>query len=65
MPPMRWRQSDRDAIGELGLRAKLARGTYHFQRLEVEPALAAYTAAEAMQRSVRPDDLPLQAPDDR
>jgi eukaryotic-like serine/threonine-protein kinase len=51
----------RDAIGELGLRAKLARGAYHFQRLEVEPALAAYTAAEAMQRSVRPDDLPLQA----
>jgi non-specific serine/threonine protein kinase len=50
-----------DAISELGLRAKLARGTYHFQRLEVEPARAAYAAAEAMQRAVRPDDVPLAA----
>lgn len=51
----------RDSLGELGLRAKLARGTYHFQRLEVQPALQAYTAAEAMQRVVQPDDVPLAA----
>lgn len=51
----------RDGLGELGLRAKLARGAYHFQRLEVQPALAAYTAAEAMQRVVQPDDVALAA----
>ncbi|MBX3637602.1 MAG: tetratricopeptide repeat protein, partial [Rubrivivax sp.] len=51
----------RDGLGELGLRAKLARGAYHFQRLEVQPALQAYTAAEAMQRAVQPDDVPLAA----
>jgi eukaryotic-like serine/threonine-protein kinase len=51
----------RDAIGELGLRAKLARGSYHFQRLEVQPALQAYLAAEAMQRVVQPADIPLAA----
>jgi len=51
----------RDSPGELGLRAKLARGTYHFQRLEVQPALQAYTAAQAMQRVVQPDDVPLAA----
>lgn len=51
----------RDSLGELGLRAKLARGAYHFQRLEVQPALQAYTAAEAMQRVVQPDDVPLAA----
>lgn len=51
----------RDAIGELGLRAQLARGSYHFQRLEVEPAARAYAAAEAMQRVVQPDDVALAA----
>ncbi len=51
----------RDAVGELGLRAKLARGSYHFQRLEVQAALDAYLAAEAMQRVVQPDDVPLAA----
>jgi eukaryotic-like serine/threonine-protein kinase len=49
----------RELIGELGLRAKLARAGYHFQRLEVQPALQAYTAAEVMQRVVQPDDVPL------
>jgi len=51
----------RDAVGELGLRAQLARGSYHFQRIEPAPALAAYTAAEAIQRVVKPDDVPLAA----
>lgn len=54
-------RSQREAGGELALRAQLARGAYHFQRLEVEPAVAAYSAAELLQRSLRPDDLPLQA----
>lgn len=54
-------QALRDDGGELALRAHLARGAYHFQRLEVEPAAAAYSAAELLQRSLRPDDLPLQA----
>ncbi|MDP1693360.1 MAG: tetratricopeptide repeat protein [Burkholderiaceae bacterium] len=54
-------QALRDDGGELALRAQLARGAFHFQRLEVEPASAAYSAAESLQRSLRPDDLPLQA----
>lgn len=51
----------RTAVGELGLRAQLARGSYHFQRLQVQPALDAYRAAEAMQPVVQPDDVPLAA----
>jgi non-specific serine/threonine protein kinase len=51
----------REAVGELGLRAQLARGSYHFQRIEPAPALAAYTAAEAIQRVFKPDDVPLAA----
>lgn len=51
----------RDAVGELGLRAQLARGSYHVQRIQPEPALAAYTAAQAMQRVLQPDDAPLAA----
>lgn len=54
-------QAQRAQGGELALRALLARGAYHFQRLEVEPAAAAYRAADALQRRLRPDDLPLQA----
>lgn len=51
----------RTAVGELALRAQVARGSYHFQRLEPAAALAAYTAADALQRTVQPDDLPLAA----
>ena len=51
----------RAAIGELGLRAQLARGSYHFQRLELTPALEAYSAAQAIQRAVQPDDIALAA----
>lgn len=51
----------RSAVGELGLRAQLARGSYHFQRLQVQPALDAYRAAETLQRVVQPDDIPLAA----
>jgi non-specific serine/threonine protein kinase len=53
--------ADRLSAGELGLRAQVARGSYHFQRLQVAPALAAYTAADVLQRSVQPDDLVLAA----
>ncbi len=47
--------------GELGLRAQLARGSYHFQRLELAPAQQAYAAAEPLQRALRADDAPLAA----
>lgn len=50
-----------DEASELALRAQLARGAYHFQRLELEPARRAYAAAESLQRAVRADDLPLAA----
>lgn len=51
----------KDAASELGLRAKLARGTLHYQQLQPQEALDAYVAAEQMQRVVRPDDVPLAA----
>ena len=51
----------KDAVSELGLRAKLARGTLHYQQLQPQEALDAYVAAERMQRVVRPDDIPLSA----
>jgi eukaryotic-like serine/threonine-protein kinase len=51
----------KEAIGELGLRAKLARGTFHYQQLQPQEALEAYLVAEQMQRVVRPDDAALSA----
>lgn len=51
----------RDALSELGLRAKLARGTLHYQQLQPQEALEAYRAAERMQQVVRPDDIALSA----
>lgn len=42
--------------GELALEAAHARGVLHFQQLQIEPALAAYRAADRIQREVRPDD---------
>lgn len=50
-----------DEPTELGLRARLARGAYHFQRFEPAPALAAYEAAESARRAARPDDIALAA----
>jgi non-specific serine/threonine protein kinase len=51
----------KDAVSELGLRAKLARGTLHYQQLQPQEALEAYRAAERMQQVVRPDDIALSA----
>lgn len=41
---------------ELALRAAIGRGQYHYQLLEIEPALAANRRADALQRKLRPDD---------
>lgn len=41
---------------ELALEAAYARGVFHFQQLQIEPALEAYTRADRLQRLVRPDD---------
>ncbi len=46
----------RDAISEIALRAHLARGDVLYQQMRVEPALAAYTVAEKLQRQLHPDD---------
>src|SRR5690606_9758394 len=40
----------------LALDAAYARGVFHFQQLQVEPALAAYRRADRLQRLLRPDD---------
>lgn len=42
--------------GELALEAAHSRGVFHFQQLQMEPALAAYRDADRLQRRVRPDD---------
>jgi len=42
--------------GELALAAAYARGVFHFQQLQIEPALAAYRRADQLQRALRPDD---------
>jgi non-specific serine/threonine protein kinase len=51
----------KDTVSELGLRAKLARGSLHYQQLQPQEALEAYRAAERMQQVVRPDDVALSA----
>src|SRR5690606_10853992 len=45
-----------DADGELALEAAYARGVFHFQQLQIEPALQAYRRADRLQRLLRPDD---------
>src|SRR3546814_11342540 len=39
---------------EVALYAAIARGQFHFQQLQVEPALAAHLRAEPLQRRLRP-----------
>jgi non-specific serine/threonine protein kinase len=51
----------RDGISELALRAHLARADVEYQRMRVQPALAEYRRAAALQRQLRPDDVPLAA----
>lgn len=47
--------------GELALEAAYARGVFHFQQLQVEPALEAYRRADRLQRKLRPDDAQMAA----
>ena len=42
--------------GDLALEAAYARGVFHFQQLQVAPALEAYRRADQLQRRLRPDD---------
>jgi non-specific serine/threonine protein kinase len=41
---------------EVALRAAIARGQFHFQQLQMKPALAAHLRADRLQRELRPDD---------
>jgi len=41
---------------EVALYAAIARGQFHFQQLQVEPALEAHLRADPLQRKLRPDD---------
>ncbi|MGH8191212.1 MAG: tetratricopeptide repeat protein [Rhodanobacteraceae bacterium] len=50
-----------DAVSEIALRAKLARGDVLYQQMHVKPALTAYTTAETLQRKLRPDDAVMSA----
>lgn len=45
------------ADGELALAAVIARGEFHFQQLQIEPALDAWREADRLQRLLRPDDV--------
>lgn len=47
------------ADNELALAAAIARGVYHFQQLQIEPALAAWREADRLQRLLRPEDAHL------
>src|SRR5690606_23622176 len=44
---------------EVALYAAIARGQFHFQQLQIEPALEAHRRADALQRRLRPDDAPM------
>ena len=46
---------------EVALNAAIARGQFHFQQLQIEPSLQAHRGADALQRSLRPDDAPMAA----
>lgn len=45
--------------GDLALSAAVARGVFHFQQLQIQPALAAWQDADRLQRQLRPDDAHL------
>ncbi|WP_176693234.1 protein kinase domain-containing protein [Arenimonas terrae] len=47
--------------GEIALHAAIARGQYHFQRLEIEPSLEAHRRADPLQRRLHPDEAPMAA----
>lgn len=47
--------------GELALQAAIARGQYHFQRLEIAPSITAHRRADTLQRRLHPDDAPMAA----
>ena len=46
---------------EIALAASSARGQFHFQQLQVEPALQAHRRADALQRALRPQDAAMAA----
>ncbi|MFC3716919.1 winged helix-turn-helix domain-containing protein [Luteimonas soli] len=46
---------------EVALYAAIARGQFHFQQLQVEPALEDHLRAEPLQRKLRPDDANMAA----
>ncbi|MHC9084969.1 protein kinase domain-containing protein [Luteimonas sp. RIT-PG2_3] len=46
---------------ELALSAAIARGQFHFQQLQIEPALAAHRRADRLQRLLRPQDAMMAA----
>ncbi|MFT3763462.1 MAG: winged helix-turn-helix domain-containing protein [Pseudoxanthomonas sp.] len=41
---------------DLALEAAVARGVFHFQQLQIEPALQAWRRADILQRKLHPDD---------
>src|SRR5690606_15924966 len=49
------------AENELALYAAIARAQFHFQQLQVAPALEAYLRADPLQRKLRPDDAHMAA----
>ena len=46
---------------DLALDAAYARGVFHFQQLQIEPAMQAYRRADRLQRLLRPDDALMAA----
>lgn len=46
---------------EVALHAAIARGQFHFQQLQIEPALEALRRADPLQRKLRPDDAQMAA----
>src|SRR5690606_39305135 len=46
---------------DLALDAAYARGVFHFQQLQIEPALQAYRRADRLQRLLQPDDALMAA----
>ena len=46
---------------EVALYAAIARGQLHFQQLQIEPSLVAHRRADALQRTLRPDDASMAA----
>ena len=46
---------------QVALYAAIARGQLHFQQLKIEPSLVAHRRADALQRTLRPDDASMAA----